>query len=212
MKIFELLVFDPAQCRKEVAQLRTWLGKHTELDEYKQILPFFRKRRHLSAFIGSYSPNVIRLDRIAFEYPLFGDFACDLAVGDSVKHSYCFVEFEDAGPNSLFTQRGKKATREWSARFDHGYSQIIDWFYKLHDLGKSDDFAARFGARSISYTGILVVGRDQFFRAGERERLEWRRRNVAVASQNVQCVTLDGLLEDLQGRLDTFQLSAEAGG
>src|SRR5207244_1348227 len=83
-----------------------------------QVLPFFRKRKNLAALIASYSPNVIRLDRIAFEFPLFGDFTCDLAVGDSVKHAYCFIDFEDAGPNSLFVRQGKKATREWSSRFD----------------------------------------------------------------------------------------------
>jgi hypothetical protein len=79
-------------------------------------------------------------------------------------------------------------------------------------MRKSDTFAARFGARSISYTGILVVGRDQYLRPGERERLEWRREHVVVASQHVQCVTFDGLLEDLAGRLETFPLTAKAGG
>jgi hypothetical protein len=150
MKTFEPLAFDPARCRKEVGELRTWLARRPLLDEARHIRPFFRKRRQLAAFIASYSPNVIRFDRLAFEYPLFGDFTCDLAVGDSVKRAYCFVEFEDAGPGSLFVKQGKKATREWSARFDHGCSQIIDWFYRLDDLKKSDAFAARFGARSIS--------------------------------------------------------------
>jgi antiviral defense system Shedu protein SduA len=212
MKTFEPLVFDPARCLKEVGELRKWLGRRAQLDEQKHIRPFFRKRRHLSAFIASYSSNVIRFDRIAFEYPLFGDFSCDLAIGDSVKKAYCFVEFEDAGPNSLFVKQAKKATREWSPRFDHGCSQVIDWFYKLEDMKKSHDFAARFGAPSISCTGILIIGRDQFLLSGEKERLDWRRNNVVVASQTVQCVTFDGLVEDLEARLTTFPLSAKAGG
>jgi hypothetical protein len=212
MKTFEPLAFDPARCRKEVGELRRWLGRHPTLEENRHVRPFFRKRPHLSAFIASYSPNVIRFDRLAYEYPLFGDFTCDLAVGDSVKHAYCFIEFEDAGPASLFVKQGRKATREWSARFDHGYSQIIDWFYKLDDMRKSDDFHARFGARTITYTGILVVGRDHHLLPGERERLAWRRTNVVVGSQNVQCVTFDGLLEDLEARLATFPLTARAGG
>lgn len=211
MKTFEPLAFDPARCRKELGQLQNWLARRPVLDETKYILPFFRRRRHLAAFIASYSPNIIRFDRLAFEYPLFGDFTCDLAVGDSVKRAYCFIEFEDAGPNSLFVRRGKKSTREWSSRFDHGYSQIIDWFGKLEDMRKSDAFAARFGARSIRYAGILVVGRDQYLLPGERERLEWRRNNVVVASQKIEAVTFDGLLQDLQGRLETFPLSADVG-
>ena len=73
-------------------------------------------------------------DLLAYEYPLFGDFRCDLAVADSVTRACTFVEFEDAGPRSLFVQHGDKATREWSPRFDHGYSQVVNWFYKLQDM------------------------------------------------------------------------------
>jgi hypothetical protein len=212
MKSLEPFTFDPKRCAQEVDELRRWLRRHPQLEERKQIQPFFQKRPHLSAFLASYRTNIIRFDRLAFQYPLFGDFTCDIAVGDSVKHTYCFVEFEDAGPNSLFVREGKKATRAWSPRFDHGYSQIIDWFYKLDDMRKSDDFAARFGARSISYKGILVLGRDQYLRPGEKERLEWRRNHVVVASQNVECVTFDELLNDLVGRLDTFSLATRVRG
>jgi hypothetical protein len=210
MKTFIPLAFKPAQCQKELSDLRKLLARRPLLEERKHILPFFRKRRHFAAFTASYNPNLIRFDRIAFEYLLFGDFACDLAVGDSVKRTYCFIEFEDALPDSLFVKQGKKATRAWSPRFDHGYSQIIDWFCKLDDMRKSDDFAARFGARSISYSGILVVGRDQYLRPGERERLEWRRNNIVVASQKIECVTFDGLVEDLEARLKAFPLGGTA--
>jgi hypothetical protein len=212
MKKFDAMTFDPMRCRKEVTALQSWLGRRPNLEETQHIRPFFRRRRHLSAFIASYNADMNGFDRIAFEYPLFGDFNCDLVIGDSVKHAYCFVEFEDAGPNSLFVKQGKKATREWSSRFDHGYSQIIDWFYKLEDMKKSNDFEARFGARSISYKGVLVIGRDQYLLPGERDRLDWRRSNVIVASQNIQCVTFDRLVEDLQARLDTFAFTARGGG
>ncbi len=212
MKSLESFTLDPKRCAQEVDELRRWLRRHPQLDERKRIQPFFQKRPHLSAFLASYNPDIIRPDRLAFQYPLFGDFTCDLAVGDSVKNAFCFVEFEDAGPNSLFVREGKKATRAWSPRFDHGCSQIIDWFYKLDDMRKSDDFAARFGARAISYTGILVLGRDQYLRPGEQERLEWRRNHVVVASQNIQCVTFDRLLDDLVGRLKAFSLGTKAGG
>ena len=161
MKKFESLVFDPVQCLKELDELRALLSRQEQLDEKKHILPFFRKRRHLSAFIASNAAGVIRLDRIAFEYELFGDFTCDIVVGDSVKAAYCFVEFEDAGPNSLFIRHGKKVTREWSSRFDHGYSQIIDWFHKLDDMKRSDAFAMRFGAHTVSYSGAYGQGGEQ---------------------------------------------------
>lgn len=212
MKSLEPFRVDPQRCAQQVGELQRWLRRHSQLDERKQIQPFFQKRPHLAAFLAFYNPDVIRPDRLAFQYPLFGDFTCDLAVGDSVTNAFSFVEFEDAGPNSLFVREGKKATRAWSPRFDHGYSQIIDWFYKLDDMRKSDDFAARLGARSISSTGILVLGRDQYLRPGEKERLEWRRRHVIVASQPIQCVTFDRLLDDLVGRREAFSLGTKVGG
>lgn len=212
MKTFQPLTFDPVRCRKEAREFQKWLARRPLLDEKKHILPFFQKRQHLAALIGAYNPNVIRFNRLAFEYALFGDFTCDLVVGDAMKHSYSFIEFEDARPNSLFVKQGKKATREWSPRLDHGCSQIVDWFYKLEDMKKSDDFVARFEARSINYSGILVVGRDQYLLHGEWERLKWRRDNVVVASRNIRIVTFDELLEDLRGRLETFALAAEEGG
>jgi hypothetical protein len=212
MKAFDSLIFDPAQCRQEVAELRQWLAQNPILDEKRQILPFFRKRRQLSAFVASYGKDLNDYDRIAFEYPLFGDFTCDLVVGDSARNAYSFIEFEDAGPTSWFIQGGKRVTREWSSRFEHGYSQIIDWFYKLDDMRRSDDSIARFGARSIVHSAVLVIGRDQYLKPGERERLEWRRANVVVASRRIESVTFDELAKDLEARLGTFLLTPKTGG
>ena len=89
----------------------------------------------------------------------------------------------------------KRPLGNGTLRFDHGYSQIIDWSYKLEDMKKSDAFAGQFGARSIDYAGILLAGREHFLQPPEKERLEWRRMNVIVASRNIHCVTFDGLLE-----------------
>jgi len=208
MKVFHPLAWDAAQCRKEVEAFRALLAKPQVLTERKHILPLLRRCLHLAAFIGSYHPDIDRFDRVAFEYDLFGDFACDLAVGDSVKRGYNFIEFEDAGPHSLFKRQGKKNAREWSPRFDCGYSQIIDWFGKLRDMGKSDEFEARFGARSIEFMGTLVVGRNEHFQPGEQRRLEWRRRHVVVDSKKIQCVTFDELLEDLSYRLKKYEAAA----
>jgi hypothetical protein len=208
MKTFQPIVFDPQRCRTEVAQLRSWLARRPVLLERKHIQPFFRQRRHLSAFLGSYNPDLIDFDRLAFEYPLFGDFSCDIAVGDSVNHAYCFIELEDAGPASLFVKQGRKATREWSPRFEHGFSQIIDWLHKLDDMRRSDDFVTRFGARVIQYSAILIVGRDHHLGLGERERLEWRSDNVIVASQSIRCVTFDAVAKSLEGRLGRLNQKA----
>jgi Shedu protein SduA, C-terminal len=212
MKAFQSIHFDANRCRKEVAEFRRWLAQHPILDEKRQILPFFRRRRQLAAFVASHDRNLDDYDRIAFEYPLFGDFICDLVVGDSARNAYCLIEFEDAGPTSLFLERGKRVTRDWSPRFEHGCSQIIDWFHKLDDMRRSDDLISRFGSRSINYSGVLVIGRNQYLKPGEAERLAWRRANVVVASQRVQFQTFDQLAEKLETRLATFLGASRAGG
>jgi hypothetical protein len=212
MKQFHRLVFDPQQCLKQAFQFQRLLASHRSLKEDEHIRPFFEKRRHLSALLACYNSNIVRYDLLAFQYPLFGDFTCDVVVGDSRSRAFSFIEYEDAGPKSLFVKHGNKAVRELSPRFDHGYSQLIDWFYKLDHMEKSDDFEARFGARSISATGALVVGRDHYLQPGEKPRLDWRRRNVTVRSRTIDCVTFDGLLEDILDRLQTFGLAARAGG
>jgi len=41
--------------------------------------------------------------------------------------------------------KGAKATLEWSERFEHGFSQVPDWFWKLNDRTPTSEFAHRFG-------------------------------------------------------------------
>jgi len=130
-KEFKRIQFDPVQCRKEAEELRDFLATNRELHERSQVLPFFKGRLQLSAFLGSYHPEIVRYDLVAHELPLFGDFVADLVVGDSKNSAFAFIEFEDASPDSIFVK--KKATPDWSPRFEHGFSQLVDWFFKLHE-------------------------------------------------------------------------------
>jgi hypothetical protein len=202
---------DLGACRAQVGELRVLLQSAAEIDEgtFNQ---FFRARTHLSALIGLYNPAIARFDLLAWEYRLFGDFQCDIVVGDSITKAFTFIEYEDAQSNSLFVKHGAKATREWSPRFDHGYSQLVDWFYIIRVMTDTPDMEAQFGKRSIDYTGVLVVGRDQYMDAGERLRLDWRREYMVVNSKKIICVTYDQLLDDLTFRLDSYALASKAGG
>lgn len=211
MKQFDTLPFSVEQCRAELAEFQALLSANPELKESQDILPFFRARRHLAAFLGSRDPDIFRYDLIAFEYDLFGDFACDLVVGDSGTRTYGFVEFEDAAANSIFVQRGAKATPEWSSRFEHGYSQVIDWFYKLDDMEKTDEFEARFGARTINFFGLLVIGRSETFSDRERRRLTWRQDRTVVNSRHIRCMTFDQLAAALTERLAKLLLATQPG-
>jgi len=129
--------------------------------------------------LGLFNPRTVWPDRIAWEYDIFGDFACDLVIGDWARREYCFVEFEDARSNSIFTRRSSKATREWGRRFEHGYSQIIDWYHKL-DTRPVPDLLSRFGHPEIRYEAVLVIGRQRHLNEGEQQRLRWRSEKVAV--------------------------------
>jgi hypothetical protein len=211
MPDFHPLTFDQTACRQQLLDLKALLDSSADLGE-AVFHDFFETRTHLRALVGPYNPSLASPDRLAWQYPIFGDFRCDFAIGDWTRKAYTFVEFEDARPNSLFVKQGEKATRAWSSRFDGGYGQIIDWFYKLHVMADTPDMEARLGKRAIRYTGVLIVGRDQHFQPGERLRLEWRREHVVVNSKHIVCVTYDELLEDLWFRLDQYSMAGAAGG
>lgn len=211
MPDFVTHTFDPIACRAEVEALRGLLQGSADLSE-GVLRRFFKARRHLAALTGLYNPAIAHFDRVAWEYALFGDFRCDMVVGDSVTKACTFIEYENARPNSLFVKHGAKGTREWSPRFDRGYSQIVDWFYKIRVMTDTPDMEAKFGKRSIDYIGVLIVGRDRHMDAGERMRLDWRREHVVVNSKKIVCVTYDQLLDDLTFRLDSFARAAKGGG
>lgn len=209
MKAFEPFTLDLSAVRAELDELHELL-KSPELSERKDILPFFRRRKHLSAFLGSYNPKVLRFDRLAFEFDIFGDFVSDLAVGDSVTQQYCFVEFEDASRESIFQRRGRKETPEWASRFERGYSQIIDWFHVLDDLERTGQFKRRFGSEHISYVAVLAIGRSAHLDDACRQRLRWRYERVVVNSRHVSCITFDELYEDLSLKLQLITSAAKA--
>ncbi len=203
MTAFEPVRFDPMRCAEDLDDLARLLDERPTLAERRDILPFFRARRQLSAVLGSYHPDLVTYDRLAFELRLFGAFTTDIVVGDWEKKAFCFVEFEDARPDSVFV-RGHRETSEWARRFEHGFGQIVDWFWKLDDLRGITSLAEMFGAPVIDAAAILVAGRDAGLRDTERARLEWRRQRVVVDSKHVYCCTFDELERDLRRRLTRF--------
>lgn len=203
------LRFDAIRCDTELTDLETLLAKEPELSERGDILPFFRQRPHLSALLGSYGRNLTNYDRLAFELTLVSEFIADVAVGDEAEQSFCFIEFEDGRPSSIFRRTSRRA-REWSPRFDHGASQIIDWFWKLDDLKGTATFARLFGSRTIDAAGLLVIGRDSGVTPADHPRLVWRREKVEVDGRKLYCCTFDELARDLRERLDTFALAASS--
>jgi len=194
MKSFLPIRLDLGQCQHEVAEFGTLLQSQSELDEERDIRPFFESRQQLSGLVGTCGWQMDHCDRLAFQYPLFGDFVCDLVIGDSTRHSWCFVEWEDATANSIFRQQGKKSTPEWATRFAHGFTQIVDWFWKLDNMSRSIDLENRFGTLQIRYVGLLVIGRDSDLKEPqERQRWDWWNTRVIINSMPLLCLTYDQL-------------------
>ncbi|GAI27682.1 unnamed protein product, partial [marine sediment metagenome] len=129
MKDFINPHFSPATCSTEIEAFKTLLSTKNNLEERRDILPFFKERIHLSTYIGTYVPDIRNFDRIAYEYELWGDFSVDLVVGDSQKSHYLFVEFESGNKDSMFKKKYGKQTLEWSPALERGFSQVIDWFW-----------------------------------------------------------------------------------
>lgn len=137
--------------------------------------------------------------------PVFGDFGCDLVVGDSLNRSYGFIEREDAAAGCLFRQQGRKATPEWATRFEHGLSQVIDWFWKLYEMAHTEEYEERFGSRRTSYFGLLVLGRNSHLaHPREQRRWHWRAAKVLVNSLPIRFLTYDQLDADLASELDEY--------
>ena len=211
MKQLEPITVDLARCRGELAAFKILLDRHESgtLREEEHVLPFFRENRNLAALIGYLRSDCFLIDRIAYEFDIFGDHAADLVVGDSTRRAYGFVEFEDAVPDSIFRREAKKSTLAWASRYERGYSQIIDWFWKLDDLAKTDTMRHRFeGAESIHYYGLLVIGRSGHLEPLERARFSWRRNRVVVDSKHIYCMTFDELYNDLRDKLSLMGVGA----
>lgn len=204
MKEFADIEFDPAKCQRELTALGKLLHAKQELSERDELQPFFARRKQLSAFLGTFTPNIGPATHLAFEFPFLGDFAADIVLGNREQGEYCVVELEDGRPDSIFAKAGSKATKEWSRRFDHGFSQLVDWFYALDDLKKTSRFAQDFGHGHIRFFGLLIIGRSAGLSDSDRARLKWRAEKVRVDSHPIDCFTFDDVHSYLKRRLSFF--------
>lgn len=147
MRRFSSLVLDPKILSNNLAELEALLSSEARLKERDQMLPFFGNRPHLCAALGLANNAVELPDRWASELDLFGDFVCDAAAGDSEANAYTLVEFEDAQEHSIFSRlQTGKAMKRWAPRFERGFSQLVDWAWRMSAEGESPPRSAGFSA------------------------------------------------------------------
>ena len=99
------------------------------------------------------SPN-----RVASKFPMFGDFEADLVFGNSEERALLLRRIRGRRRGQRFFPSGEKATREWGRRFEHGFSQLVDWFYLLDDMKNTQRRAQDFGYGETRFHGLLVIG------------------------------------------------------
>lgn len=199
-----------AQCERDLEEFKSLLDTNAELSESKDILPFFHDHPHLAALAGTWNTQIHQIDRLCSEYDLFGNFRSDWAVGDWESRTYTLIEFEDARPNSVFGG-GQKYHEEWGRRFEHGFSQLVDWFWTLDHHRNVPDFTRRFGTGNIQFCGMLVVGRRQFLQDHQVERLRWRLDRVLINNHKITCITFDELNDFLCKRIKYVRNIADRG-
>ena len=204
----ERITFDPQRFEKELAAFSALLKSKTDLSERDDIQPFFKKSKHLAAYMGTIFPEIEPATELVFEYPFFGDFKADLLMGNKTGKKFCVVEFEDGRKDSIFKRQPKRGNPEWSARFEHGFSQLTDWFYNLDDFKGTKGFAKTFGDGHVRFFGLLIVGRSASLDNARRSRLDWRTEKVLINSHPVTCLTFDELHASLRDRFIRYRAAA----
>jgi hypothetical protein len=204
----ETVVFEPAQFEKELTAFDALLKSKGDLSERSDIQPFFERSRHLTASIGAIFPEMGPATDLTFQFPFFGDFKADLLLGSKGAKRFCVVEFEDGRRNSIFKKQPRRGNPEWSARFEHGFSQLTDWFYNLDDFKATKGFAKTFGHGHIRFFGLLLIGRSAGLDDAKRSRLDWRTEKVLIDSHPVTCMTYDDLRASLRERFIIYRAAA----
>lgn len=101
-----------------------------------------------------------------------------------VRLASAVVEFEPGEEDTIFKNQ-KRKNPEWSTRFEHAFSQIVDWFWALEDQKGSQDFRTTFGDGEITFTSLLVMGRAASLDETKRRRMAWRTKKVLIDSNKL---------------------------
>lgn len=189
--------FDSKGFQEAVKAFENLLNSKLELGEKKDIQPFFRDNPLLiPAMAGLAEMSRMDIDELEFEFDLWQGLICDIGFGDSKTNTYCLIELEDATKESIFKNSPKNYPK-YSNRLECGFSQIVDWLYKI-DMMKntSSEIKRRFASDNPKISAILIIGRSEFLDDdSKRKRFEWRFKKTIVNSEKIICYTYDDLLD-----------------
>ncbi len=201
--VLQEIVFDAGRFEQEMKRFRELLRRPT-LSETRDLQPLFKECNNLTAYMGTFAPNIAVATELCCEFDVFGDYRADILLGSRKYKEFCVIELENGEDDAIFKKQQRKYP-EWSSRFEHGFSQIVDWFCNLDDFKKTSSFAATFGSGEIGFTGLLVMGRNAGLDATMRNRLKWRTEKVVIDSHKVSCITFDDLYETLENKFRLYR-------
>src|SRR5262249_47606172 len=115
-------------------------------------------------------------------------------VGNSLQKRFVLVEFEGGELNSVFGPAQTNQMRDWSRQLEHGFGQLVDWAWAIHDAGNTQILKNSFGCNDMSAIYLLVCGRDAQMDGTEQKRFFWRSNKVILDGTLATCLTYDGLL------------------
>ena len=98
------------------------------------------------------------------------------------------------GPLAFFIRPTRAALKAWGRRFEHGFSQLVDWFFAFDDLKHTAGLPACSGKVTCEFYGLLVIGRSADLSEHDFARLRWRSDRVSINTHKVICLTYDELL------------------
>lgn len=203
--------FNLKTCERDLEAFKNLLSDPIREFEEAELQKFFMDHPNLILLMGKFGHN---LNPCSYkdELNLFNEFFADFSVSNKKKNTYVFVELEHAKRNSIFNQVSNKGTTriEWSPVFEHGYSQIINWFYRLDDYSRTNKLEEEFGVKKFDYVGILIVGRKEFIPIGHRGRLDWRNNHIQINLKPIYCYTYDDLCNELEEKFNIMIEELEA--
>ena len=82
MREFLPIDFDPVRCRAELDRFQILLASQHELSERHDLQPMFQECPQLTALIGGSIPRIGPANRLAYEFPVFGDYVADIVIGN----------------------------------------------------------------------------------------------------------------------------------
>jgi hypothetical protein len=113
--VLEPIVFDPTTFRKELTDFEGLLKAKSDLSESDDIIPFFKDRKHLTAYIGALYLNIAVASEVCYEFDIGGSFRADMLVGSKADGRFCIVEFEPGQEGALFKKQPNSTIQNGAA-------------------------------------------------------------------------------------------------